>query len=123
MTNENNVIAFPKQNNRAPNLELFRDKMDEAIANGTIHKAHAYEAANLFSTILIEHLTIAGFKVTKESNIKDLALVLEAIKSYMMKHYGLYHPLQTLSEEIFTHKSNGDILLKTSKITKLTTRE
>jgi hypothetical protein len=114
-----NVIQFPKHNKRLPNISAFRDKMEKAIANGDIAKATALEAGNMFASLLIEHLAIAGFDLSEEDNTKDLAMVIIALKSYIMKHYGLHHPVQNLSQELFVYRKDGDILLKTSMITRL----
>jgi len=115
---QSNVIEFPKQNKRYPDVTLLKEKMEEAIQDGSIRRAHAQETINLFTTILIENLAIAGFDVSKSADMKMLALAIESLKAYIMKYYGEYHPLQGLSEELFIAKKNGVYLLKTTSIQK-----
>ena len=42
---------------------------------------------------------------------KDIALVIEAIRSLLSAHYGLHHPFQRLAAELFRISERGDIEL------------
>lgn len=113
-----NVIAFPKQNPRLPDLKQFKSQVNKARKNGSIKAAHAQEAADLFMTLMIEHLAVAGFNVSDDKHLKDMAFLIETLKSYILKYYGQYHHLQPLAEEIFLigtddQSEKGIILMKT----------
>ena len=45
-------------------------------------------------------------------DIKDGAFIIEAIRSFMCKHYGLYHPFQQVTENIFTQDEEDINILK-----------
>lgn len=115
----NNIIAFPKQNPRLPDISNLKIKMEEALEDGSLRKAHALEASDLFTSILVENLSLAGFEVNKPAHMKDLALAIETLKSYILKYYGIYHPVQNISEELFTIRKDGVILLKIANLHKL----
>lgn len=95
------IIQFPVKNPRMPDVEAFRTKIEAAFERGSVQQAHAREASELFRAIIVEHLIMAGFDVSRSSTNKDLSLVLESMHAYIMKYYGLHHPLQNFSEEIF----------------------
>ena len=37
----------------------------------------------------------------EEEDIKDGAFLIEALRSIMCKHYGIYHPFQKLAQSVF----------------------
>lgn len=111
-----NVIKFPVKNKRLPDLDTFKKQMQDAFDNNKIHRGHAEEATELFATIFLEHLAIAGYDVSDPKTFKELALVLEGIKSYLFKYYGVYHPLQIVSEKTFVKKPDGTCFLNISYI-------
>ena len=66
------------------------------------------------STIILfifNQLDVAGFYLEgeeTEDDMKDGTMILESIRSLMCRHYGMYHPFQDISENIFTPLENED---------------
>jgi len=56
--------------------------------------------------MIFNQLDIAGFGFPDEQDsspeiLKDGAFIIESLRAVMCKHYGIYHPFQKLSEEVF----------------------
>lgn len=101
MENTNNIISFPHKNN------MRKIEPDEIENNLTMVKYnHIGETLALVIPILFNNIELAGFLIdddeTKSNiNIKDGALIVEAIKAFLLKHYDIYHPFQDISNEVF----------------------
>jgi hypothetical protein len=96
----NNVINFPKPYN-GPKNEINET---EIIQNVEMMKHyHIQETISNIAPMIFNQLDIAGFDFTDEESvdIKDGAFIIEALRSMMCKHYGLYHPFQQISENVF----------------------
>lgn len=56
--------------------------------------------------MIFTNLDISGFALgdddpKEDETLKDGALIVESIRSFMCKYYGIYHPFQKLAETIF----------------------
>jgi hypothetical protein len=71
---------------------------------------HVVEALLTIVPMLFNNLEIAGFSSTATDGL-DSTLIIEAIKSLMMKHHGLYHPLQDVAANLFVSADNGEITM------------
>lgn len=118
-----NVVQFPKKNKRVSSVEDFQSNIIEAIEGSGTKTQFALETVNIYSSILMEFMTNGGIDVKDLNHIKDLALVLESLKGYVLKYYGIHHPINRLSDELFVTKDDGIIFLKLSTLNKITTTE
>ena len=67
--------------------------------------------------IIFSQLEIAGFAPDDPENIfviKEGAFILEAIRSRMYSHYGMYHPMQKLVDKLFIPDKDEDGMLTMS---------
>jgi hypothetical protein len=71
--------------------------------------ANVGAAARAVATSLFENMKGAGIDVRAMD--KDVASVIEAIRSLLSAHYGLHHPFQRLAAELFRISESGDIKL------------
>jgi len=69
---------------------------------------HIGETLALIIPILFNNLELAGFISSEDDgeeyidlNIKDGALIVESIKSLLLKHYNIYHPFQDIASNVF----------------------
>lgn len=100
MDKSNNVISFPKPYvgpNQAINGEEITRKMD------MMKLYHIQETISNIAPMIFNQLDLAGFDVSDEEtmDIKDGALLVEALRSIMCKYYGMYHPFQQISQSVF----------------------
>lgn len=99
MKTSNNVVSFPKRHaNPDITLEDIQQNMD------MMKHYHIQETITTLVPIIFNQLDIAGFGLVEEDvdlDIKDGALVVEALRSMMMKHYDMHHPFQQVAEAIF----------------------
>jgi hypothetical protein len=103
---ENNIIMFPgKSRNRPPqsleeickNVELAKTTRIEEVTEAVI--------INLFED-LYDHLY--DFTERNDAN-KDMAFLIEAVKSLMHRHDGLDHQFHSLAEHYFAADESGDL--------------
>jgi hypothetical protein len=99
---QNNVITFPKPyNGPNVNLERITENLD------MMKHYHMQETISNITPLLFTQLDIAGFSfddpesLESESSLKEGAFIIEAIRSVLCRHYGIYHPFQELSEKVF----------------------
>lgn len=108
----NNVVTFPKQYN-GPKVEVISSEDIERNLDMMKHY-HIQETIANLTPMIFTQLEISGFSFGGEEdddddiedgipleNIKDGAFIIEALRSLMCKHYGIYHPFQQISEHVF----------------------
>lgn len=108
----NNVIAFPLEYS-GPRVKGLSFKDIEDNVN-MMKMFHIQETIFNLAPIIFNHLEISGFEMEENEEgsfeIRDGALMMEAIKSILCKHYDIYHPFQQLSEHIFEEDDEEDSL-------------
>ena len=53
--------------------------------------------------LMFNQLDIAGFGLQEDEteDVRYGAFIVEALRSLMLEHYGIYHPFQTLAKNVF----------------------
>jgi hypothetical protein len=74
------ILAFPYDKIKKP--EQREEPLDDAIAD--------------LISVMIEN----GYSVTGEDRIKDIALIMESVKSAMARSNGKYHGLQRITKNL-----------------------
>ena len=96
-----NVIKFPKENKNFASLTNLEEFKGQAIAN-------KIEFVTFVADESIEELYyklgMVGFRFDEDSLLKDLVLVVESLKSLMLKSMGIAHGLQETAEKIIEIK-------------------
>lgn len=101
MSVSNNVISFPRPNSRinlaAQTVENIQNNLD------MMKHYHIQETILAMAPILFNQLDLAGFGMMddEDEDVRDGAFIVEALRAIMCKHYGIYHPFNTLIENIF----------------------
>ena len=108
MTNKaNNIVAFPLKN-----VNVHEQKIEKIHHNLEMMKQyHIQETILNLTPIIFNHLDISGFGIVDDDDVSDLkdgALIVEALRSYMCKHYGTFHPFQIIAENIFEQDTHKD---------------
>lgn len=98
--NSNNVVNFPKSKyaNKDITLQDIEHNMD------MMRHYHIQETIQNLVPMIFNQLDIAGFGLIEDDvdhDIKDGAFIVEALRSLMLKHYGMHHPFQQVAEAIF----------------------
>ena len=119
MPTTDNIISFPKKNtetediniNAQSNLNDLKTKIDDNIELMKIY--HINQSMEFIISVIFTQLQIAGFNIIENSNVnfKDNAMIVESIRSLLMKTHGLYHPIQVVAENILVKNEdseNGD---------------
>lgn len=113
MKTSNNVVSFPKRNaNPDISLEDIQHNMD------MMKHYHVQETIQTLVPIIFNQLDVAGFGLVEEDvdlDIKDGALIVEALRSLMLKHYDIHHPFQQVAEAIFEPHPTEDGAFKVVK--------
>jgi len=98
-----NVIEFPGVNKRIIEPETVLEQAEN------VKYYHVQETVQNIMPIIINALSAAGFDFTLDENdqvenIKDGALLVECLRSMLLRHYDIDHPFQALSEVAFKEK-------------------
>lgn len=104
----NNVVHFPKINSKDINLEDVQQNIE------MLKHYHVQEAITVIAPQIFNQLEISGFGLSddEEEDIRDGALLIEAIRSMMLKYYGVYHPFQVLAQELFEYDEKREGVLR-----------
>ena len=96
----NNIINFPKPY-IGPKNEVNTAEINHNVE--MMKHYHIQETISNIAPMIFNQLDIAGFDFTDEESvdIKDGAFIIESLRSMMCKHYGIYHPFQQISENVF----------------------
>jgi hypothetical protein len=117
MKSSNNVVSFPKRHaNPDITLEDIQHNME------MMKHYHIQETIQTLVPIIFNHLDVAGFGLVEEDvdlDIKDGALIVEALRSLMLKHYDLHHPFQQIAEAVFVPHDKEEGAFKIVKKLKL----
>lgn len=117
MSVSNNVIMFPGvSKNRPPQT------IEEVIENvNAIREIHIDELADMLTVIFLENMEAAGYDIIGDENNtsfdKEIAFIVQAIRSLLMKHDGREHPFQDLAKHYFVEESEGMLVFQNTKIT------
>lgn len=106
-----NVIKFPKQSK-----DISPKSIDEVIKNiEEFKELHVDEALDIIVPLLFNQISVIGFNnydVDDPEYDKMVALLIEAIKSFMYKNHGMKHPLQELAVGLFEKDKDGDLNIR-----------
>lgn len=100
----NNVITFPRAYSGPAKEELTPIEISRNM--DMMKQFHIQETLTNIIPMIFNQLDIAGFALGEEDpaedeTLRDGALIVESIRSFMSKHYGIYHPFQKLAENVF----------------------
>lgn len=109
----NNVIQFPSRA-RSPQAPI--SDLEIATNVSMIKFNHINETLNTIIPMLFNNIEIAGFNVIPEDeesdeNMKDGALLVEAVRSLLCKYYEIDHPFQKLADNIFENIGDGTLAM------------
>lgn len=124
MSQSNNIITFPKNNN-STELIPTKELTEQQILR--MRTAHIDEIAAYLLSMIMDQLSISDVNYTSfdENSVKNIALVVESIKALMYKAQNIEHVLHTMADDIFeannsvvsyrtvfTEGTEGDIILE-----------
>lgn len=112
-TEANNVIQFPRK--FTPNDESGVPVITEEQIKKNVDSMkwlHIEETIAVLIPTIFNYIDISGFEIDEEEQIKDGAFLVESLRSVLCKYYGLYHPFQRLSENVFEADENHNGMLK-----------
>jgi hypothetical protein len=109
---KNNVIQFPGTTRETP-----KDENEVVQRVDNIKHLHVQEVLSTMVPMIFNQMATAGFDFIDDEetgeviNIKDGAFLVESLRSIMLKHYGIDHPMQTLAENLFKEDPENGVLL------------
>ena len=112
-------IKFPKNFKKTVNEDDDVVKTVEDVDNHmfAVRSYHMDEAVTFIADTIFQNLAIAGFNIDVDNpkSIKDIAMLLESLKSLMMRHYEMTHPIQHIAEIMFEPDDEGTMMMKAPK--------
>lgn len=102
------VIMFPGTTRNRPPQSLEEICKSVALAKTTRIEG----IAEIVIINMFEDLFGHGYDFSeREDANKDMAMLIEALKSILNRHDGMSHPFQEIAEQIFLADENGDLML------------
>jgi len=86
--------------------------IEEVIENmDDVRQVHIQESLENMMPMLFDRLSLAGFNLDDEDpNItKHGALVVESVRSFLCRVYGMEHPLQIIANNLFETDDDGNL--------------
>ena len=100
-----NVILFPgfrREDAPPQNLDEIVDKVTQT------RKEHVAGVMNDMIPDIINMFGAYGVDINDDKYVKDVALVMEGIKSLLHRQYNLEHPFHNMVDNIFEFRYNED---------------
>lgn len=123
---KNNIINFPnpslKRRKKIINQHLRINENQILNRTELLRGYHINDTVNTLIPILFNQIELAGFELNPQEedsnvNIKDGTLIIEAVRSLLCKHYGIFHPFQILVEKMIKiNEENGFELVNNLKV-------
>lgn len=73
-----------------------------------LRQYHIQECLEPIVEMLMQQLVITGFDVSDDAYAKDVTVLVEALRSLMMKNSKVWHPFQELAEGLFTREQEDE---------------
>lgn len=108
----NNVIVFPRENKNIKKM-ISIDEINHNVEQMNLY--HIQETIISIVPIVFNQLEVAGFYATdmeEEEAVRHGAFMVEAIRSFLCQHYGIYHPFQRITDCVFEPDETEDGSLK-----------
>ena len=98
-----NIIKFPKENKNPPPPPM-PEVVDPAADREKIYKLKIDNLTMVVLDSILEQFEVSNFRFDfhSDKHLKDLALLVESIKSILHKYYDMEYPLHALVEQLFT---------------------
>jgi hypothetical protein len=99
-----NVVAFPKAHKDAPAQSL--EEVIERVSEN--RKEHINHIVDDLGDFFVSRAYEEGFPIDAEDCLKDVILVIEAMRSAMYKSIGLEHPMQFVVDNVISLGESDD---------------
>ena len=98
-----NVILFPRRKNGPPET---MEEIIETVTNNRIEQIGLLMGEMVYN--MIELFESNGIMIDQEEYMKDVAMIVESMKSALHKYFGVTHPFHDLVDTIFEVKVRED---------------
>lgn len=118
MDSSNNIIVFPRKSKLDSNIVQCPQSLEDvADTVDVVREAHMQQALEQIVPMLFDNLALAGFQPLDDFDLlKDGTLIVESMRSFMSKLYGMDHPLQLIAENLFVQIDPDGTLEVSDKI-------
>lgn len=118
MDSSNNIITFPGKSKLDSNIIQSPKSLEDVTDTvDVVREAHIQQALEQIVPMLFDNLALAGFQPLDETELlKDGSLIVESMRSFMSKLYGMSHPLQLIAENIFVQSDPDGAIEVSDKI-------
>jgi hypothetical protein len=100
------IISFPPERiTRSQDPTI--DEIDVRVK--LMRTYHVQEVVEALMPVIFAQLSIGGFDLSDETDLKDAAFITEAIRSVLLKQKDIDHPFQQLADNIFIDQESGQL--------------
>lgn len=107
-----NVVAFPKAHKDAP-AQSLEEVIERVSENRREHVNHIVDELGSF---FVARAYDEGFPIDGDDCLKDVILVVEAMRSAMYKSIGLNHPMQAIVASVISLGDGDTVSLTDDQI-------
>jgi hypothetical protein len=100
----NNIIRGPWKNESLPITSVDLNPLESVKK---LQATHITQTLLTVCPMLFNDIDLAGFDL--DETVKDGTFIMEAVKSLLCKHYGIYHPFQDIADQIFVTNEAGNL--------------
>jgi len=112
----NNVITFPNSG-RVVTISDVQDRIQD------VKVTHIEETLELLVPMLMNQFMLLGFNIDYMNNAKDIALIVESIKSMLMKYYNMEHSIQEIIDKLVIEDDSDYVIPNNLRILKKINRK
>jgi len=102
---QSNIIQFPLMNRTMITANDLTEMREQAIQNKT--EFISMIAGELMDEVFFK-ANMLGFHFDPEEDFKDCILVVESLKSLMLKNMGISHELQGTAQEVINYDDSEE---------------
>lgn len=102
------LIRFPVPEDQVDRLPQTIEEIKTNVES--VRQLYINDMTETLLSVLVHQMTAAGFDVTPDEHNKDLAFLIETVRSTLCKTLGFYHPFQDIAEDLMMVVDSDGVL-------------
>lgn len=104
-TKEDNLLVIPGISPKAP-----MNESESQMLLALVREDYIEQFLDHLGSIIFSQVCTAGVDGTNKDLIPDFTMIHEALRSLMLKHYGMRHPIQAIAHSIYAPENDDKVV-------------
>lgn len=112
---DDNIIRFPIERSRERRRKKIDELSDVEFSRYEITSSDYLEScyaradnyAEEITSDILAFLHDEGMPIESSSNVNDISIVFEALRSMLLKHHDIYHPIQAFVDSMYERNTTN----------------